>query len=171
MSTDPGRELIPVAIERVLLLRDSAAVVVEAPEKKFFIFVGLPEAHALQREIDGEKTERPLTHDVITYLMCGFDIVCRRVVISSIVNNVFCATLVAERAGESGPGAQPVSLDLRASDAMVIAMKTQTQLEVARRVLDAVEDVTPTLEQLRQAFGEGEGESEDEGPSESEEEF
>ena len=77
--------------------------------------------------------------------MTGFDIVVDRVVVSSIVRGVFCATLVLRR---EGPDSEEVRLDIRASDSLVIALKQGVPLWVARRVWDAVEDVTEALERI-----------------------
>lgn len=176
VASMPGEselDLLPAAVERVLPLRDSAAVVLQAGEKKFMIFVGSHEAMALQRELMGHRTERPLTHDVISYLMTGFDIQVAKVVISSIVNNVFCATLVLDRDRDDGSGAKDeVRLDIRASDAMVIARKTGVDIWVTRRVLDAVEDATGPLEQIYKQFGTGlEDDPDEDDPGEEEEEI
>jgi bifunctional DNase/RNase len=150
MASDPGVDLVPARIDRILPFRDMSAVVLEAAGKKFMIMVGQYEAFALMREIRGEKPDRPLTHDVIGYLLTGFDIEVRRVVISSLVNDVFCATLVLAQAGE--PARPEVRLDIRASDSLVIAKKTGTPISVTRRVLDQVEDVTQALLRIDEHF-------------------
>lgn len=161
MPSDPANELIPVDVERVLQFRDSAAVVLRGPEKHFMIFVGVHESMAIQREMQGRRPERPLTHDVISYVFQGFDITVRKVVISSIVNNVFCATLVLEQEVE-GAASNEVRLDIRASDSLVIALKSESKIWVTRRVMDAVEDVTQTLAEIDEQYAAGLEEDEEE---------
>ena len=151
MPNESPNDLLPVRLVRVLFFRDSAGVVLECGEKRFMIFVGLSEANAIRRELEGKRSERPLTHDVITYVMTAFDIEVRKVAISAIVNSVFCATLVlgsVDGAGEQ----REARLDIRASDSIVIALKAKTPLCVTRRVLESVEDVTASLEQIDQKF-------------------
>jgi bifunctional DNase/RNase len=140
-------ELVEVAIERVIGFRESsaAAVVLAHPEKKFLIFVGPAEGAAVQRELAHQKADRPATHDLLDYVMKGFDIEVRTVVVSAIVNNVFCATLILTQKGQDGGPSQEVRLDARASDSIVIALKAHVPLFVTRRVLDAVEDAGPHL--------------------------
>lgn len=157
MPSDPGLELLPATVERVLPFRDSAAVVLRAEEKPFMIFVGRYEAQAIMRELEGERTERPLTHDVITYVLTGFDIKVSRIVVSSIVNSVFCATLILTR---DGADPEEVRLDIRASDSLVLALKTGVPIWVARRVHDQVEDVTEALERIDAHFSDGDAEDE-----------
>jgi hypothetical protein len=158
MSHDPGPRLIPATVERVLPFRDSAGVVLDCGGKKFMIFVGMFEAAAIMRELRGERTERPLTHDVIAYVMTGFDIEVTQVVISSIVSHVFCATLILR---QRGPEPQEVRLDLRASDALVIALKVSSGISVTQRVLDEVDDVTETLQTMDERLAEAEAEGGD----------
>jgi uncharacterized protein len=155
MAGDSGVELVEVTIERVIGFRESqaAAVVLSHPEKKFLIFVGPAEGAAVQRELAHQRADRPATHDLLDYVMKGFDIEVKKVVVSTILNNVFCATVILV---QKGPGAGPsheVRLDARASDSIVIALKAKVPLHVTRRVLDAVEDAGPHLKAEEEKAG------------------
>jgi bifunctional DNase/RNase len=168
MGEPTGNELLPGVVERVLPLRDSAAVVIQAGSKRFLIFVGPNQADAIQRERDGVRMERPLTHDVISYVMKGFDIDVAKVVISSIVRSIFCATLVLVRRRDGNQESKDeVRLDIRASDAIIIALKTDNPLWVTRQVVAEVEDVSKELDEIDRRHsdaGDGEGdEDEDDG--------
>ncbi len=138
-------ELIEVQIERVIATTgNDFAVVLKAPEKSFLIFVGRPEVMALYRELKGVESQRPMPHDVVANLLRAFDIEVRGVVVSSIVENVFCATLLLRQA-LPGDQRNEVRLDLRASDAMIVALKMGLPLYCSREVLDEVRDVTADL--------------------------
>jgi hypothetical protein len=162
-------ELVKVEVKRVIgPVRDTAAVLLGNDEKVFMIFVGIYEAAAIIRELQHEKTERPLTHDLIKSVLVGFDIVVKKVIISSIVNNVFCATLVLEReapgAGDGGATLKDeVRIDLRASDSIVIALKTASEIWVSRKVFEAVEDVKSQLQEHEKTFSGEEEDPESEG--------
>ena len=147
MAGDSGVELVEVTIERVIGFRESqaAAVVLGHPEKKFLIFVGPAEGAAVQRELAHQRADRPATHDLLDYVMKGFDIEVKRVVVSTILNNVFCATVILVQKDPGGAPSHEVRLDARASDSIVIALKAKVPLHVTRRVLDAVEDASPHL--------------------------
>jgi bifunctional DNase/RNase len=158
MAGDPGLELVEVAIERVISFRESAAaaVVLGHPEKRFLIFVGPAEGAAVQRELAGQRADRPATHDLLDYILRGFDIEVKKVVVSSIVSNVFCATVILDQKGQGGAPSNEVRLDARASDSIVIALKAKVPLFVTRRVLDVVEDASEHLAMLEsKAAGEG----------------
>ncbi len=151
--TDPGLDLLEVRVERVLGWREGSAhaVVMERDGKRFLIFVGPYEGGAIKRELAGEKPERPLTHDLLDYILRGFDIRVSKVVVSALVNEVFCATLTLEREPSPGSPRDEVRLDARASDAVVVALKAKAPLFVTRRVFDGVEDVTPHLKKLEES--------------------
>ena len=139
-------ELIEVQIERVIATTDDHyAAVLKAPEKTFLIFIGRPEALALYRSLKGRTFFRPLAHDLIANLMAAFDIKVRGVVISTIIDNIFCATLLLSQAEDQEGQRHEVRLDLRASDAMIVARKTGSQLFVSQEVLDAVQDASGLL--------------------------
>ncbi len=140
-------ELIEAKIERIVgNPKSQFAVVLSAEEKCFLIFVGQSEAIAVFRALCDQPTDRPMTHDLMSSLFVAFEIGVRRVAISSLSSGIFCATLqlTQSSATESSPRSE-VRLDLRASDAIVLALKTQSTLYVARAVLDEVDDVTGQL--------------------------
>ncbi len=140
-------ELIEVSVDRVIATTDNDfAVVLRSAEKPFLIFIGRPEVMVLYRELKGIEAQRPLSHDLIVNLIRAFDIEVRGIAISSILDSIFCATLLLTQMGEDGGERNEVRLDLRASDAMIVALKTNTQLFVSRGVLDQVADATPFLD-------------------------
>lgn len=165
MTQGSGLELHLATIDRVLPFRDTSAVVLKSDLKTFVIFVGVSESTALLREMRGERTDRPMPHDVVSYVLTGFDITVKKIVISSIVSQVFCATLVLEQ-DQAGRKVE-VRLDVRASDSLILALKTHSPIWVTRRVLDDVTDFTQTLAEIEQQFATEEvDDPEDEEPDE-----
>lgn len=161
-------ELVPARVVRVIgPLGDEqqmAGVIVSTPEKAFLIVVGLPEASAIIRELEQKRSARPLTHDLIFQILGGFDICVKQVVISSLIEDTFCATLVLERDGDDGTRDQ-VMVDARASDSIVCALKARLPLLVSRQVLDRADDISsqiPGLQESLEAW-----KQEDESPGES----
>jgi len=153
MGAQEDNHLVKGEVVRILSFRDSAGVVLEADSKRFLIFVGPYEADAIKREMRGLRTERPLTHDVIAYILQGFNIQVKKLVVSSIVNNIFCATLVLDRTrDDQSEMVEEVRLDIRASDAIILALKTGNTIWVTRQVLDTVEDVSDALEEIDRQF-------------------
>lgn len=140
-------DLVKIRVDRVIgSPKQEFAVVLRCDEKAFLIFVGEHEAVAIFRELRGLKVQRPLPHDLVMNVMTAFDISARTIAISSIVQNVFCATLLLTQEVEGGTSERnEVRIDLRASDAIIMSQKLGKDLFVSREVLDQVDDVTPLL--------------------------
>ena len=145
--------LVRVDVKRVAgpIEGAGAAVFLGNETKTFVIFVGLFEASAIVKEMHSQKSARPLTHDLLGTVFLGFDIEVRRVVISEIIENTFCATLILEQKvsdenSEWVGKRNEVRLDARASDSIVIALKAQCPLHVTRQVFDQVEDLSAQLQ-------------------------
>ncbi|MEZ6194318.1 MAG: bifunctional nuclease family protein [Planctomycetota bacterium] len=138
--------LVAATIERVIAsTSDEFAVVLRTAEKTFLIFVGHAEAFAIFRELKGTRSRRPLPHDLMASVLRGFEIDVGRVAISSIVDSTFCATLLLRQAPAVGEARRELRLDLRASDAMILALKSGRELFVTEAVLSQVEDVSELL--------------------------
>ena len=152
-------EMLPAQISKIIgpfgPEKEAAGVVILTEEKTFMIVVGLPEAQAILREIHSEEYKRPMTHDLMAAGLRGFGIEVKRVIISSLVETTFCATIVLERSPVVAEGGEAlretVMLDARASDSIVLALKFDVQLEVSRQV---IKDAMDLHEQLAPAVPE-----------------
>ncbi|MBN1418085.1 MAG: bifunctional nuclease family protein [Planctomycetes bacterium] len=157
-------ELEKVAIKRIIGPTPSGAAILLGNEKKtFVVFVGFYEATALLREINHEKPPRPMTHDLLQSIFIGFDIRLKQLIVSSIVDNTFCATLILEqkvtdRDGEWVGKRNEVRIDARPSDCLVLAMKNGVEIFVTREVFEQVQDVSHMTD-LEAPDGEEKGES------------
>lgn len=98
--------------------------------EQVYLLVGSFEGHALKLQIDGIRTERPLTYDLMleTFDRHGVRIV--RADILRIAN----ATFFAELTTEAGNATQV--FDCRPSDALNLALRAGAPIAVARGVLD-----------------------------------
>ena len=147
-------QLEKVKIKRIIGPTPSGAAVLLGNEKKtFVVFVGFYEAAALIREINHEVPARPLTHELIQNVFLGFDIEVKHVVISTILENTFCATLILDQrlqAGKEDWNARrnEVRIDARPSDCFVLALKNKVDIFVTREVFDQVQDVSKMTEEV-----------------------
>lgn len=142
----------PVANMPVVILRD-------ADDRSFLpIWVGVFEANAIALQLEGVKTPRPLTHDLLKATISLLDAVVDRVVITRLHENTFYAEihLVA--------GGRLVVVDSRPSDAIALALRTTSPVFVEEEVLeksraqDASEEAQ-SHERLRKWFEEADPES------------
>ena len=143
-----------VKIRRIIgPTQNGAAVLLGNDKKTFVVFVGLYEAAAILREINHEVPARPLTHELIQSVFLGFDVEVKKVVISSIIENTFCATLILQQKVVDGTGEwsgrrNEVRIDARPSDCLVLALKSQVDIFVASEVFEQVQDVSKMTGEL-----------------------
>ncbi len=137
-----------VKIRKIIGPTPSGAAILLGNERKtFVVFVGFYESAALLREINHEVPARPLTHELIQSVFLGFDVEVKRVIISSIIENTFCATLVLQQKVTEGNGEwsgrrNEVRIDARPSDCLVLALKNKVDIFVTAEVFERVQDVS-----------------------------
>ena len=145
-----------VEIQRVIgPTPNGAAVLLGNDEKTFVIFIGCNEAAALIREINNEAPARPLTHELVQNVFIGFGVSVKNVVISSIIDNTFCATLVLQQdlaedpEGKEWAGKRTeVSIDSRPSACLVLALKNKVDILVSDEVFSQVQDVSQMAQEV-----------------------
>ncbi len=148
-----------VKIRRIIGPTPSGAAILLGNEKKtFVVFVGFYEAAALIREINHETPARPLTHELIQSIFLGFDVEVKKVIISSIIENTFCATLVLQQKingadGEWSGVRNEVRIDARPSDCLVLALKNNVDIYVTNEVFEQVQDVSKMTSELEGNLG------------------
>ena len=103
-------------------------------ERAFPIVIGNWEAVAIDRNIKGKKTPRPMTHDLIENVISGLDCTLDRIVVTELKDRTFYARLVLRRNGKM------VEVDSRPSDAIALAVQMKAPIYVNESVL---EEVTP----------------------------
>ncbi len=144
-------QLEKVKIKKVLGPTQTGTAVLLGNEKKTFVmFIGLYEGAAIIRELNGEVPARPLTHELISYVLTGFNIEIKQIVISDIINNTFCATLVLEQKVVNGDGEwvgkrNEVRIDARPSDCLILALKEKKDIFCTPAVLEKVRDLTEEI--------------------------
>lgn len=141
-------DLVPVVIQKVIgPTAAGAAVLLGNDQKSFVVWIGVSEALALHRELKNQSAQRPLTHDLLQSVLLGFDVRIRQIVITKIVDNAYCATLIleqkaSERGGSRTGQRNEVRIDARPSDCFVLALKNRSEIHVTREVFEQVQDVS-----------------------------
>lgn len=93
------------------------------------IYINQDQAKAIIGALENQKPPRPLTHDLIVNILEGWDMVLERVVIHSIQDGTFYAILNVSQ------GEVKKEIDSRPSDAIAIALRTNTPIWVMEEVL------------------------------------
>ena len=137
--------------EQVIVLKETGG------ERAFPIVIGIWEAVAIDRNIKGKKTPRPMTHDLVENIIGGLQANLERIIVTELRDRTFYAKLIIQRNGES------VEVDSRPSDAIALAVQMRVPIYVEEQVL---EDVTPPI-----SFGQAEPGPGEEGEPEEDEEI
>lgn len=93
------------------------------------IYIGQDQAKAIISVLENQVPPRPLTHDLFVNLMESWDMALDRVVIRSLQDNTFYAVLIVNQ------GEAKREIDARPSDAIAIALRTNSPIWVMEEVL------------------------------------
>ena len=98
-------------------------------DRRFPIVIGLPEAFAIQRRLNGMEIPRPQTHDLLASVIQQLDGELKSIVIHDLSDGTFFAKLVIEKDGVE------IEVDSRPSDAIAIGVAEDVPIYVAEEVL------------------------------------
>lgn len=132
-------ELLGVRVEvpattPVLVMREKG---VAGPPRMLQIFIAGPEATAIAVAMEGIQPRRPLTHDLLKTLLQEFGGELEQVVITEVHDGVFYAELHIATTGGTGV------VSCRPSDAIALAVRTQSPIYAAETVLAEAGYVEP----------------------------
>ena len=99
------------------------------------IWVGVFEANAIQLQMEGVQTPRPMTHDLLKTVIEELGGHVERVVVCDLRDNTFYATLHV--LSPSGPR----MLDARPSDAIALALRSGARIFVEEAVIQSARSV------------------------------
>lgn len=147
-------DIVEVTIKGLMPTANGCAVFLGNDDKTFVIYVDPSVGSAISMTINGVKKERPLTHDLIGHLLMGFEISLERIIINDVNEGTYFARIILHMQNELGR--KFLELDARPSDSIVLALQQKRPIFVARKVYDAVEDMSEILERvLKQQKEEG----------------
>lgn len=109
----------------IVLLKD------QDERRALLIWIGEPEAHSILLALEGIKTPRPMTHDLLLNSIEKLGGTVSRVVVTDMRDATFFAAVEVEREGTT------LEIDARPSDAIAVALRAGADLYVADAVLEA----------------------------------
>lgn len=127
--------MVEVELARLVLYDNAEQQFIYLREKGgqrgFPIVIGEAEANEIRRVVTGQRTERPLTHQLAYQAIkdLGHDLL--RVDIVDLRNNTFFAQLVLRDVA----GSVAAVIDARPSDALALALRAKCPVRVAEAVL------------------------------------
>ncbi|NJK39472.1 MAG: bifunctional nuclease family protein [Oscillatoriales cyanobacterium RM2_1_1] len=107
----------------IVLLRDASE------RRALPIFIGQEQARSIIGALENSRPPRPLTHDLFVNLMEMWEMDLERIVIHSLQDNTFYAVLILSQ------GEIKKEIDARPSDAIAIALRTDSPIWVMEEVI------------------------------------
>lgn len=127
-----GLMIDPITNMPIIVLRDQEG------QRTLPIWVGVFEANAIALQIENVQTPRPMTHDLLKNVISDLDASVERVVVCSLKENTFYATIHL-RCRQSA-----ISIDARPSDAIALALRTQSPIYVDETVIQNARQIDTT---------------------------
>jgi hypothetical protein len=102
------------------------------------IYVGIPEAIAIQSHLEGRPMPRPMTHDLMINILSTLQVKILQVLISDMTDKTYFAVLTLS------VGGRVHEIDCRPSDAIALAVRAAAPIFIS-------EELLTRIEQLREA--------------------
>lgn len=118
-----GLMMDPLTNSPIVVLQDTSS------DTLLPIWVGIFEANAIALQIEKIDTPRPMTHDLIKGLLGHLEAKVTKIVVTELKENTFYALIFLDVAGKI------ITVDSRPSDAIAIALRTESPIFVTDEVI------------------------------------
>ena len=128
--------MLEIEIIEVSVTQMGFALMLKPPnkEKVVPVFIGPLETYSISGALEGQKCERPLTHDLAKTMLRNLDQEVRKIVIDDFKEGTFYAKLYLAPAEKE---AEAIEIDCRPSDAIALALRFQAPIYMLEHVYDA----------------------------------
>jgi bifunctional DNase/RNase len=140
------KDVVAVDIKGAIPTMSGSALFLGNKDKTIVIYMDPSMGRSILSSLNGSKKPRPMTHEFIANILKGLQATIERVVISDVVEQTFFARLILKMTNELGT--KIVEVDGRPSDCIILALQAGKSIYVARRVMDALEDMTEVFERI-----------------------
>lgn len=133
------------------ITRSPIVLLKDASERRALpIYIGQDQARSIMNVLENKVPPRPLTHDLLANLVEVWEIMLEKVIIHALEDNTFYAVLCTRQ------GTETKEIDCRPSDAIALALRTNTSIWVLEEVISeaSIPVDRDADEEERQAFRE-----------------
>lgn len=127
-------ELVQLSFDKILQTRSYTVIVLNGQGKRFAIYTDPSIGRNLQIYLTGSEKPRPLTHDLISHILRGYEIRIKQVVINDIQDTIYFARLFLEI--DLGDIRHIVEIDARPSDCITLALMNNAPVYCTRALLE-----------------------------------
>lgn len=99
------------------------------------IWIGMAEANAINRALDNQKPERPMTHDLLLNVIGTLGYKVKQVEINELASNTYFATILLLIDDPTHKLETTKSIDARPSDAIALALRAKAPIFVSAQVV------------------------------------
>lgn len=142
-----NNDLIPVDVVNVLVSENHFLVILreQNDERRLIpISVGIFEANGIIMALEGMKTRRPFTYDIMKDIMIGSDLSVEKLVIHKLEENIFHGLLTINDKGKLK------EYDIRPSDGIAISVRFNSPILVSNQVIKKLSEEQATTDVLSQ---------------------
>lgn len=100
-------------------------------ERRFPILIGIAEAEAIKRRLQGVQVPRPMTHDLLANIIEAFGGSLESIAINDLSDHTFYAKLMIRGADD-----EIIEIDSRPSDAIALGIAQDVPIYVEEHVLE-----------------------------------
>ncbi len=109
-------------------------------ERTLPIWIGFLEANAIASELQGIKSSRPMTHDLLRNIIGLIDVKVNKVEICDLKNNTYYASIHITQGGRE------ISIDGRPSDALALSLRVNAPIFAAEEVIQKSKQIELRVE-------------------------
>lgn len=134
--------MIPVKVKEIAydIMMNPVVLLLEEDELKALpIWVGPFEAHAIALALEGISLDRPLTHDLLLNICSRMDLKISMVIINDVREGTYYAEI------HMWQNSKELVIDSRPSDAIALALRTQTPIYITEKVAEGSLDINDLL--------------------------
>jgi hypothetical protein len=142
-----GKEVIEIGIRAVIPTATGCALFLGNEDKVFVIYMDPLVGHAIGLLINGTKSERPLTHDLMGLLLAALGAKVERIIINDLKGATYYGRMIVTVENELQQR-KVIELDARPSDCLAMAAQQKAPIYVTRAVWDEVEDMSEVLRKM-----------------------
>ena len=127
-----GLMMDPLTNSPIVVLQDTSS------DTLLPIWVGIFEANAIALQIEKVDTPRPMTHDLMKGLLNHLNAQVTKIVVTELKDNTFYALIFLSVNGKT------ITVDSRPSDAIALALRTESPIFVTDEVISKSSTTTST---------------------------
>ena len=160
-----AKEVLLIEIKAIFPTTSGSAVFLGNDQKAFVIYMDPMVGNAISLLINGTKSERPLTHDLMGLLLTSLGAKVERVIINDLKGATYYGRMIVTVENELQQR-KVIELDARPSDCLAMAAQQNAPIYITRPVWDEVEDRSEVLKKMtkEKPGEEPEGEATEEKP-------